>query len=279
MELEALEAIWPTEFKPLPEDDPAPAGWPMEPTLYVVDLSPAQEGEDPEDYDERMEMVFQHTATYPEEAPRLRLRSVKGLNDKDLAHVQRMVSSGAADLCRKGRRRQSMRRYCVLRRIDVWSCAVVPSWQVEGLVDENLGMAMIYTLAEAAKEWLRDKAHVEVVEEVDPEELKQRAIEEEEKRKAEERRLGTPCTPESFQAWKEKFDAIKALERAKEPDLVTKQEKDKKMTGKQYFLQTDASKIAADQGELELDEDDFDFDDDDDDGMLDELEAELQAGG
>jgi len=142
-------------------------------------------------------------------------------------------------------------------------------------------MAMIYTLAEAAKEWLREKAHVEVVEEIDPAELKQRAVEEEEKRRAEARRIGTAVTPESFKAWKEKFDAVKALERARDPDLMVKQDRAKQMTGKQYFLQTDASKIMADQGELELDEDDFDFDDDDedDDGMLDELEAELEAGG
>jgi hypothetical protein len=97
MELEALEAIWPTEFKPLPENDPAPAGWPTSPTIYVVDLSPAQEGEDPDDYDERMEMVFQHTETYPDEAPRIRLRSVKGLNDKELAHVQGLVRETAAE--------------------------------------------------------------------------------------------------------------------------------------------------------------------------------------
>mmetsp|Transcript_8091 Transcript_8091/g.23206 ORF Transcript_8091/g.23206 Transcript_8091/m.23206 type:complete len:245 (-) Transcript_8091:178-912(-) len=231
MELEALEAIWPTEFKPLAPDDPSPAGWPMEPTVYTVDITAAAEGEDPEEYGERMELVFQHTPTYPEEPPRLKLRSVKGLSAADLADIQS---------------------------------------KVEAQVEENMGMAMIYTLAEYAKEWLRDRSNIEVVEEIDPEEAKARALEEEQKRIAEQRALGTPVTPENFKVWREKFDAERALARAMDPNLISAKEKENRLTGKQYFVQTDASKISKDQEELQLDDEDFDFDDDDDEGMLDE---------
>lgn len=233
MELEALEAIWPEEFGALGDDSP-PADWPAEPTIYRVDLTPGAEGEDASDSDLMLQLVFQHTPTYPEEAPRLKLRSVRGLTDAEVASVQTMVSA---------------------------------------LVDENMGMAMIYTLGEAAKEWLRDKANVQVVEEVDPEELKARAIEEEERKLAEKRALGTPVTPEHFKAWQEAFEAERALERAQAPDLLAAKEAEKRMTGKQYFMKTDLAKIQADQNELGLEEDDFDFDDDDDEGMLDEYLA------
>lgn len=135
-------------------------------------------------------------------------------------------------------------------------------------------MAMIYTLAEAAKEWLLEKANVVVEEEVDPVVAKARAEEEEIKRLEEARRLGTPVTPENFKAWKERFDAERALQRAMAPDLLATKEKENRLTGRQYFLQTDAAKISEDQAELDLDEEDFDFDDDDDEGMLDEY---LQA--
>eukprot|EP00873_Tetraselmis_striata_P026069 jgi/Tetstr1/446333/TSEL_033876.t1 len=233
MELEALEAIWPDEFGPLGDDSP-PAGWPAEPTIYRVDLTPGTEGEDAADGELMMQLVFQHTEAYPEEAPRLRLRSVRGLTDAEVAAVQNLVGE---------------------------------------LVEENMGMAMIYTLGEAAKEWLRDRANVQVVEELDPEEIKARAIEEEERKLAEARRLGTPVTPENFRVWQEAFEAERALERAQAPDLLAAKEVEKRMTGKQYFMGTDAAQIQADQNELGLEDDDFDFDDDDDEGMLDEYLA------
>jgi len=234
MELEALEAIWPTEFRPLDPEEPLPPDWPAEPTIYSVDLSPAAEGEDPDDYPFRMQLLFQHTDRYPEEPPRLKVKSVKGLTDADVATVKE---------------------------------------KVDGLVEENIGLAMIYTLAEAVKEWLRDKANVPVEEEEeDPEAAKARREEEEEKRLAEMRALGTPVTPENFRRWKEKFDAEQALARAMDPDLLARKAREQRLTGRQYFTQTDPAKQAEDQGELYLDEDDFD--DDDDEGMLDEYLGE-----
>jgi len=234
MELEALEAIWPEEFGPLGDDAP-PAEWPEEPTIYKVDLTPGEDGEDASNDDLVMQLVFQHTPSYPEEAPRLRLRSVRGLTDAEMSAVTEMINQ---------------------------------------LVEENMGMAMIYTLGEAAKEWLRDKANVQVVEEVDPETLKARAIEEEERKLAEARALGTPVTPENFKVWQQAHEAERALERAQAPDLLLAKEVEKRMTGKQYFMGTDAAKIQSDQNELGLEEGDFDFEDDDDEGMLDEYLAE-----
>jgi hypothetical protein len=46
---------------------------------------PTEVDEDPEDEPElQMQLVWAHTATYPDEPPSIRLRSVKGLGDNDL---------------------------------------------------------------------------------------------------------------------------------------------------------------------------------------------------
>lgn len=46
-------------------------------------------------------------------------------------------------------------------------------------------------------------------------ELQRKAMEEEEKRMAELRRLGTPVTPEHFEAWRVKFVAEMALQQTR----------------------------------------------------------------
>lgn len=63
-----------------------------------------------------MEFLFAHTERYPEEAPCIKLQPVYGLSDSEVA-----------------------------------TCFS----KLQEEVDSNIGMAMIYTLITAAKEWLR----------------------------------------------------------------------------------------------------------------------------
>jgi len=66
----------------------------------------------------QMEMLFAHTPRYPDEPPSVRLRSIKGLSDDDLAAGMRALQTH---------------------------------------VEENMGMAMIYQLFTAAQEWLAER--------------------------------------------------------------------------------------------------------------------------
>ena len=85
------------------------------------------------------------------------------------------------------------------------------------------------------------------------EEKRRRAAEEE--RIAELRRHGTPCTIETFKAWKEKFDAEMALAKSTIQDSVAVTAKGK-MTGKAWFLQQEAHQIEIEEPELSDDEED-----------------------
>jgi hypothetical protein len=80
-----------------------------------------QVGADEEDAEPelQMQLVFAHTPTYPDEAPCIRLRSLRGLGDADLAAVTQELQQHIAD---------------------------------------SMGMAMIYNLVTAAQEWLAGEA-------------------------------------------------------------------------------------------------------------------------
>jgi len=106
------------------------------------------------------------------------------------------------------------------------------------VAEENLGMAMVFTIVSAGIEWLGEK-NDQLKREA--EEEKQRIKEEEEE---EERRKleGTKVTIESFLAWKAEFDAEKDTERkAKE---AAKKDKNKK-SGRELFM-TDKNLVESD---------------------------------
>lgn len=91
---------------------------------------------------------------------------------------------------------------------------------------------------------------------------------------------GEAVTVETFLAWRERFEAELALERAKlMPDSALSVSKEKKLTGRQWFESGRASGKAAAANAEESDEDvdDIDFDDDDfeDDEEEDMLEHYL----
>ncbi|KAL6884567.1 hypothetical protein ACP4OV_010503 [Aristida adscensionis] len=93
---------------------------------------------------------------------------------------------------------------------------------------ENLGMAMVYTLVSSAKEWLSEKYG----QNAGDEELGETEAEEEEVIVPH----GEAVTVETFLAWRERFEAELALQRAKlMPDSALTAPKEKKLTGRQYF--------------------------------------------
>lgn len=240
MELEALQAIWMDDLQVY--EGTLPEGWTKHSKTYKIEISPGEDGEVNDlDSEVCLQFVFAHTPTYPDEAPCIRVKSVRGLSDKELEDAEE---------------------------------------QLQKHVQENLGMAMIYNLVTAAKEWLVSRAERTAT--VDPEEARRKAEEEEEARRAAARAHGTPVTFDSFMAWKAKFDAEMALLKANLIDTKKEEEKRSKLTGRQWFLREAASEVGTEEGALseedeedfeEVEEDDLDYEDDEDDGMLDQYLA------
>ncbi|GAB4819086.1 hypothetical protein N2152v2_006132 [Parachlorella kessleri] len=209
-----------------------------------------------DDLQVRIEVVFAHTPTYPDEPPLLKARGLQGLADADVRQLQGVLDE-----------------------------------QIEA----NLGMAMIYTLIGVAQEWLNEKALTVGGPSLDPEADRKRREAEEEARIAELRAHGTAVTPETFAEWKARFDAEQALERAKLQGGEAA-DKRGRLTGKQWFLQQEAMHREVEEPDLEPDEEDgedegnysddsegeseeevdFDAEDsEDDEDFLDEMEEKL----
>ncbi|CAI5492098.1 unnamed protein product [Closterium sp. Naga37s-1] len=230
MEVEALEAILMDEFERV--DDTSGLGMPANKPCYLITISP--KGDDEEEttpFPVRLALYFAHTPTYPDEPPLLSLRSLQGVRAVDLEEIRNKLKEEA---------------------------------------EENLGMAMMYTLATSAKEWLREK--YVGVEEEEEEEEKEEVIEPH----------GLPVTVETFTEWRDRFEAEIALEKAKLlSDAALAASKEKRLTGRQWFVQKASKGIVVDEEEAEeeeeeeIDFDDDDFDEDiDEDDMLDHYLAE-----
>lgn len=148
--------------------------------------------------------------------------------------------------------------------------------KLEQEATENLGMAMMYTLVSTAKEWLSGRFGQDGADEsaADDEMAKDEVIVPH----------GEPVTVETFLAWRERYEAEIALQRAKlMPDSALATTKEKRLSGRQWFESGRA--VAAARGTLtskeesdEEDEEDIDFDDedfeDDEDDMLEHYLAE-----
>ncbi|XP_013592761.1 PREDICTED: RWD domain-containing protein 1 isoform X2 [Brassica oleracea var. oleracea] len=123
---------------------------------------------------------------------------------------------------------------------------------------ENLGMAMMYTLVSSAKDWLSEHYGQDDGDD----------YAEEETAKEDEVIIphGEPVTLETFVAWRERYEAELALERAKlMPESALTAPKEKKLTGRQWFESGKArgTVVAAHQESEEEDDEDIDFEDDD----------------
>ncbi|KAJ0250374.1 Ubiquitin-conjugating enzyme family protein [Hirschfeldia incana] len=139
---------------------------------------------------------------------------------------------------------------------------------------ENLGMAMMYTLVSSAKDWLSEHYGQDDGSDYAEDEI------------AKEDEViiphGEPVTLETFVAWRERYEAELALERAKlMPESALTAPKEKKLTGRQWFESGKArgTVVAADQeSEEEEDDEDIDFEDedfeDDEEDMLEHYLAE-----
>lgn len=126
-------------------------------------------------------------------------------------------------------------------------------------------MAMVYTLVTSAKEWFAERFDQETGNDNNQEQA------------ADKDEIivprGEPVTVETFLAWREKFEAELALERAKVlPESALATTKEKKLTGRQWFQsgRPSARHAAPIIDEYNDEDDDIDFDDDDDDSEDDE---------
>lgn len=257
MEVEALQAILMDDL--VEYEGNLPGGWVATGSTYKVVIDPAEEGDEEPEYPVKAELLFAHTPNYPEDPPSIKLRSVTGLSDADLAEATNVLNQ-----------------------------------QIEA----NLGMAMIYTLIGAAKEWLQERAGSGPS--VDPEAQRKKEQDEMERKRAEARAHGTAVTQENFAAWKAKFDAEQAALKAKLVEAGKDDDKARRLTGKQFFVRqaaigegdnlgdavsedgedvdyaAEAAAAAAEDDDDDEDydpddEDALDYEDDDDEGMLDNL--------
>ena len=190
--------------------------------MYSVEIVPQLDDGIAADSPVLAEVVFAHTATYPDEAPLVKARSVRGLADSEVAALQSLIDSQ---------------------------------------VEENMGMPMVYTLVTAAQEWITEKAAEQAKPVHDPAAERRRLEEEEEARIAALRAHGTPVTPETFAEWRVKFEAEMALARTALADVAGPvvagpAAAPGKLTGRQYFQQQEAQHLEIEEPELSSDEED-----------------------
>ena len=251
MEVEALLSILMDDMAVVTGSE-AIAGATHAPCYQIV-VSPLGDGEEEDpDGDEsqraRLGLVFSHTPNYPEEPPLIKCRSLRGLFDAELAACKSML---------------------------------------DALAKESVGMPMIFDLAQAAKEWMRDRAGVVDIVEETPEQIQRRLEEEVEERLRAMRATGTPVTKDSYCEWVEKFDAERALKRLKagqggpaDNDDAAGGGGERRMTGRRYFEERTAAQLEADEkAEGEEEEDDFDFGDSDFDDSDEDLIEFMKGGG
>lgn len=97
---------------------------------------------------------------------------------------------------------------------------------VEQYGNENLGMAMVFSLVSCAQEWLNKKYDIAKKDQEEESEKRLIAAEEEERKRFE----GTRVTVEAFMAWKRAFEDELGISKKKEKDT-------KKLTGRELFMQ------------------------------------------
>ncbi|XP_031487368.1 uncharacterized protein LOC116255634 [Nymphaea colorata] len=231
-----IEALQAILMDDIEEIDPNVSGLNTDNRCFQITLVPHDD-----DADEatsvpvRLALVFSHTSKYPDEPPLLKVKSLQGVKPDDLKILQEKLEQEAS---------------------------------------ENLGMAMVYTLATSAKEWLSEFYGQST------------AVEETEENDSAKEDIiiphGEHVTVETFMAWRDRFEAELALERAKLiPDSELTAPKEKKLTGRQWFesgKHTMKAAASAEVSEEEEDEDiefdDDDFEDDDEEDMLEHYLSE-----
>jgi hypothetical protein len=97
---------------------PTPSGWSSEREIHAIKLEPEAEDGNACSCD----LLFQHTPTYPEEMPLIKLSSTRGLSNSE---------------------------------VDKLTAALIEE------AESALGMASIFTIMQAAQEWMANKAGVQ----------------------------------------------------------------------------------------------------------------------
>jgi hypothetical protein len=99
---------------------PTPSGWCSERTIHAIKLEP-----DTEDASQSCscDLLFQHTPTYPEELPMVKLSNTRGLTNKE---------------------------------VDALSALLLVTAQ------ENVGMASVFAIMQTAQEWMENKAGLQL---------------------------------------------------------------------------------------------------------------------
>ncbi|XP_057976924.1 uncharacterized protein LOC131164029 isoform X4 [Malania oleifera] len=141
--------------------------------------------------------------------------------------------------------------------------------KLEQEASENLGMAMVYTLVTSVKEWLCERFCQD--------DSATNAEEDDTEKDDVIVPHGEPVTVDTFLAWRERFEAELALERAKlMPESALAAPKEKRLSGRQWF-ESGKVKGAAPitEGSDEEDVEDIEFDDDFEDDEEDMLEHYL----
>ena len=200
MEIEALSSILMDDMRALPEDSgdgiahASTACWCIEISAYGDNdtIPDDDEGGD----DAVLGLVFAHSAGYPEEAPLVKCRSVRGLRDGELLEIQSRVHE---------------------------QC------------ENSLGQAMIFDLVQTCKEWMRARVGAsDACDEETEDELKARLEAEAEERLRQMRLVGTPVTEESFKSWERSFMREMRIVLPTDDD-ANDANADGRMTGKRYF--------------------------------------------
>ncbi|CAN8321480.1 unnamed protein product [Cochlearia groenlandica] len=233
MEIEALESILADEFKEIHSSE---SGLNTSNRCFQITVTPQDDDlEESSIPPVQLGLVFSHTENYPDEAPLLDVKSIRGIHVTDLTILKEKLEEEAT---------------------------------------ENLGMAMMYTLVSSAKDWLSENYGQE-----DGADFAEEVAAKEDEVIVPH---GEPVTLETFLAWRERYEAELALERAKlMPESALTTNKEKKLTGRQWFESGRArgTVVAADQeSEEDEDDEDIDFEDedfeDDEEDMLEHYLAE-----
>ncbi|KAG7399586.1 hypothetical protein PHYBOEH_008581 [Phytophthora boehmeriae] len=128
-------------------------------------------------------------------------------------------------------------------------------------IEENMGMAMMYTLCEAVREYLVENnregndgsEHQEMLRRMEMRKKKEEKVEAEKEEEAMARSHekqafhGTPVTVESFAAWREKFEA----EMRKTTTKSVKDEASTKLSGRQLWNKGLVTEDGAEEAEAE----------------------------
>ncbi|XP_035230629.1 RWD domain-containing protein 1-like [Stegodyphus dumicola] len=156
--------------------------------VFTVDIRTEPLKNDPEEY-MAVSLKFSYVPSYPDEAPLIEVADSENLSDEDSTDLLSFL---------------------------------------EGKVEENIGMVVVFTLVSEASEWLNKRLQDGILQRKEEEELRIKKLEEEERNRFE----GVRVTVESFMSWKAKFDQEMAeLKKLQIKDEVT----NKKLTGRELF--------------------------------------------